>query len=164
MTITLARLTNISDTIVGVSDKIVFNSDKNTRNANAYITNIEITDSTAIGDNQAPKQDTGDQQHLGKIEDLYVLSGFISNRVSDSVFINTFKTWDDSPKTNTNWKNGRFGLLMDDFSTYNVIPVNTGTGQLGLMWLDLTWKINWARHPLHAPFELRLRISRSDGT
>lgn len=163
--ITIYRLTATTDDIT-TTDKIVFNTaSKNTRVPNAFILGYKKTDSASIGDNQAVAQDTGNLQHLGKIEDLYTLYGYISSRTTNpNTFLDKLKQWDDEPKVNVNWKNGRFGIKFDEFYIGDVVPVRTGTLQIGLMWVDLEWDNDFRRTPLHAPFTLRFKTSRSDGT
>ena len=82
MTLTLYRVTSPGDNIgnVGITDIIIFNNTANVNSHNAFITEFNITNTTGIGNNQAAEQDLGDHQDLGSVEQLYIITGFISLR------------------------------------------------------------------------------------
>lgn len=165
--ITLYRLTNPGDNINNVTDKIFFNYSKSNKLENAYVTEYLIGGESGVGDNQSVAQDTSNLQPLGKFEDSYILRGFISQRDSNSGF-NTLVTllaqWDNDPKVNSNWPQGRFGIKFDDFRPWDRVPVGTGANQLGLIWQYIQWKNIYGHKDHRANFEIKLKVSRSDGT
>lgn len=167
--ITIYRVTNPTDTInnVSSSNKQEFNNNKNTKVANAFITSYRIGSVEAVGKNQAVQQEIGDIQPLGKIEKNYTLVGYISKRDDSNGFnpiVSKLKTWDEEAKTNTNFPQGRFGIRIDDFRDYDIIPVGTGTNQTGLIWQNLQWDNDFLTTPLIAKFTITLTVSRGDGS
>jgi hypothetical protein len=167
--ITLYRVTNPGDTISNVSadNKLQFNTSPDTKVANAFITDYDILETEAIGSNQSPQQDTGDIQDLGRIEQAYVLKGFISKRNDLAGFnqiVVKMQVWESEAKTNANFRQGRFGIQIDDFRPYDVVPFGTGTAQKGLIWESLKWRLNFQHKHLIAPFEWKFVVSRGDGT
>ena len=173
MTIELFRVTDAGDNIgnVPADESILFNANTDIDSPNAFITGYEISNSTGIGNNQAAEQNLGDHQDLGPVENLYILRGFISQRdKSDATtlgfnpFIDILEKWDAEPKTNDNFKHGRFGIAIADMPRYIINPVGTGTSQIGLIWRYLKWTQDYAELPLRANFEIQLIVDKGDGT
>lgn len=173
MTLTLYRVTNAGDTISTTSvvdnDTIVYNATTSVNVPNAFITTYDISTTTGIGNNQAAEEDLGDHQDLGPVENLYILRGFISQRdksdgttVGENPFIKLMQTWDEDNKTNTNFKHGRFGIKIDDMTSYDIAPLGTGDSQIGLLWKGIYWTQNYEEHPLRADFEIQLIVDKGD--
>lgn len=171
MTITLYRVTNPGDNIgnVPADELIAFNANVDVDAPNAFITSYQISNTTGIGNNQAAEQDLGDHQDLGPIEQIYLLRGFISQRdKSDNTtlgfnpFIDILEKWDQGTKTNLNFKHGRFGIDIADLPRYDIVPVGTGTTQIGLIWKGISWDQDYENHPLRANFEIQFIVDKGD--
>ena len=166
--ITLYRVTNPGDGI-SVSDKIIFNSAKDTTVENAFVTAAKITPSEGIGENQAPGQDLSDYQPVGRFEKVYELTGYISLVKGTSgdglnAFVTTLEKWERESKNNGSFAEGRMGIQIDDMRKYDVVPVGTGTSQIGLLLQTIQWDLNWERKVPRVMFIIPLVTSRGDGT
>lgn len=168
MTLVLFRVNTAGQGLgnLDANEQITFNANTDIENHNGFITQVDITNTTGIGNNQAAEQDLGDHQDLGPVEKLYVITGFISVRdeaESLSNLINIMQKWDTEIKTNTNFKHGRMGLLLDDFSQYDLAPIGTGTDQQGLIWKSIEWgPLTYDILPLRADFKITMIIDLGD--
>ena len=171
MTLTLYRVTLAGDTLSGAQpvsaiEKIIFNSGTDVNSHAGFITSIEVSNTTGIGNNQAAEQDLGDHQDLGSVEQIYTLTGFIAKRTESPAttnLITIMKKFDDEVKTNTAFVHGRFGVYIDDFIQYNVVPDGTGSNQVGLIWKSLKWgPLGFDRLPLAADFVITLIVDKGD--
>jgi len=172
MTIVLYRVTNAGDNIgnVAANEKITFNVDDDPNKENAFITRYEIKNTTGIGNNQAAEQDLGDHQDLGPVENMYVLYGLITIRntgtgtdpANSNKFVEIMKKWDEDPKLTDDFIHGRMGIEIDDFPNYDRVPVGTGTDQVGLIWRNIDWDNNYAKHPLVAEFTIIMILDKGD--
>ncbi len=168
MTIKLYRVNTAGQGIgnLDANEEIDYNISTNVNVHNGFITQYRIANTTGIGNNQAAEQDLGDHQDLGPVEQLYILTGYVSIRaqvVAVTNLITIMKKWDDEAKTNLNFVHGRFGIDLDDNPNYDIIPVGTGSTQVGLIWKSLDWNpIDFQKHPLRADFELRLIVDKGD--
>lgn len=172
MTLTLYRVTDPGDTITTPSvivDSVIFNATDDVNNPNPFVTTFDISTTTGIGNNQAAEEDLGDHQDLGQVENLYIIRGFISQRdkingttTGINPFIALIKSFDTENKTNLDFKHGRFGIQIEDMEPYDVIPVGTGTSQVGLIWKGIYWNQNYEDHPLRADFEIQLIVDKGD--
>jgi len=168
MTLSLYRVNTPGQNIgsLDANNLIIFNATTNVDTHDGFITQVEITDTTGIGNNQAAEQDLGDHQDLGLVEQLYLLTGFISKRdaiSNGSNRINILQKWDEGIKTNDNFVHGRFGIAMDDFVQYDVAPVGTGVNQVGLIWKSIKWgPIAFDVLPLRADFVITLIVDKGD--
>ncbi len=168
MTLTLYRVNTAGQDIddLDSDEKIIFNANTDVNTLNAFITAVDIQNTTGIGNNQAAEQDLGDHQDLGSIEQLYTITGFISKRDAVSFVsnpIDILKKWDDGTKTNDFFVHGRIGLAMDDFDQYEIIPVGTGSDQVGLIWKGIKWgPLDFDRLPLRADFVIYMIVDKGD--
>ena len=151
-TIRLFNLTLAGDT--SSTDFIDFNGTtailQQTDIENAFITKIQQLPSDGIGNNQGAELPLGDQQSLGQIEDVYILTGFISKRNGDSddgmnAFLTTIKGWENSSKKVKGvWELGRFGLIINDDHTKDVLPDGAGVPAaetIALLWEKIEYII-----------------------
>lgn len=168
-TITLYRFTNPGDTLGGLADteKVVFNDTLDVKSNNAFITSFRVASTIGIGNNQAAEQDLGDHQDLGSVELLYVLNGYVSRRDSNPDVttnpISKLKRFDEQVKTNTDYKHGRFGISLNDFLDYSVLPIGTGDNQIGLIWRGIDWNpLTYDILPLRADFQIQLIVDKGD--
>jgi len=168
MTLTLYRVNTPGQDIntLDSNEKIIFNATTDVNVLNAFITAVDIQNTTGIGNNQAAEQDLGDHQDLGSIEQLYTITGFVSKRDSTPDPTNTIdilKKWDDGTKTNDNFVHGRMGLAMTDFDQYEIVPVGTGSDQVGLIWKGIKWgPLDFDRLPLRADFVIYMIVDKGD--
>ena len=148
------------------NNQITFNSGTDVSIHAGFITGVEITDTTGIGNNQAAEQDLGDHQDLGLVEQLYVLTGFISKREeaeSNSNLINILQKWDEEIKTNNNFVHGRMGKLIGDMTQYDLAPIGNGTNQEGLIWKSIKWgPLTFDILPLRADFVITMIVDKGD--
>ena len=168
MTLTLYRVNTAGQTIsiLDANEKIIFNTGTDVATHSGFITSVEISNTTGIGNNQAAEQDLGDHQDLGSVEQIYTLTGFIAKRTEAPAatnLITIMKKWDDEIKTNTNFVHGRFGIYIDDFIQYNIAPDGTGANQVGLIWKSLKWgPLDFDRLPLAADFVITMIVDKGD--
>jgi hypothetical protein len=168
MTLTLYRVNTAGQGLgnLDANEQIIFNNTTNINLHNAFVTGVTITNTTGIGNNQAAEQDLGDHQDLGSVEQLYIIRGFISLRTQASAatnYIDIMKKWDDEVKTNDNFVHGRFGIVIDDFVQYNIVPDGVGAQQVGLIWKSIRWgELEFDMNPLKADFEIHLIVDRGD--
>ena len=165
--ITIARLTNPSDTLANVSDKLEFNTSIKTNVENNFITDFEENPTDGIGNNQGAEQNLGDQQALGLLEDVTMIKGFFSKRNGDNndgqnIALILLDTWIVEPKINDNWQLGRFAVEDEDDHTHDLLPVRTGTDQIAYLWERLQRKTEFKGN--RELFTLFLRINRGDDT
>ena len=142
--ITIFRFTDDTDTIGNVEDKIEFNTTTKTKTKAAFITEVKFNPTDGVGNNQGAEQDLGDQQALGLVEDIIKITGFISERNSDSgvnPFLATMKEWKNEPKINDNWQLGRFGYADADDTTDDLTPVRIDSDQVGLLWERIEYRL-----------------------
>ena len=172
-TIRLFRLTLAGDT--SSTEFIDFNGVtkvlQQTDIENAFITQIEEKPSDGIGNNQGAELPLGDQQSLGAVEDVYILTGFISKRNGDNddglnVFLSTLKLWDgDSKKVKTIWELGRFGIIVNDDHTKDLAPDGAGipaNETIALLWERIEYRSDFKGNREY--FKLFLRVNKGDGT
>lgn len=170
--ITILRYTNSDDDYTNSSftDKIILDVDskKNTKVEGIYYTDCEIFDTNSLVRNQAVNTPTGMLQDLGKFEIAYKLIITATRRAGDNnskhASVGKIKQWRDEELQNDNWEEGKFGIILDDFADYNVIPVNTGTDHEGLIFYDLHWKLDNMANPPNAVGTLWFVKSRGDGS
>ncbi len=164
--ISIFRLSLVTDD-ENTLDRIDFNTSTKTDVENAFVTEFKNNPTDGVGNNQGAEQELGDQQALGTVEDIIKISGFFSKRNGDlndglNQFIILLDLWAAESKVFDDWELGRFGILDEDDQTHDLIPVNTGTNQIALLWekleRDTDFKGNRER------FTLWFRINRGDGT
>ncbi len=166
-TITIARLTDASDTLANVSDKLEFNTTTKTKLEANFITTFEESPTDGVGNNQGAEQNLGDQQALGEVEDITKIEGFFSRRNGDNddganQALLLLDTWIVEPKINDNWQLGRFAVEDNDDHTHDLFPVRTGTDQIAYLWEKLQRRTDFKGN--RELFTLFLRVNRGDGT
>jgi hypothetical protein len=168
MTLTLYRVNTAGQGLgnLDANEQIIFNNTTNVNLHNAFVTGVDITNTTGIGNNQAAEQDLGDHQDLGSVEQLYIIRGFISVRDQTPAatnYIDILKKWDDEVKTNTNFVHGRMGIAIDDFAQYNIVPDGVGSEQVGLIWKSIKWgTLEFDINPLRADFVITMIVDKGD--
>lgn len=144
---------------------------KQTDIENAFITEIKENPSDGIGNNQGAEQELGDQQPLGEIEDIYKITGFISKRNGDSndginAFLTTLRLWQSESKlVKLAWELGRFGIIVNDDHTKDVIPDGAGIpadGTIALLWERIEYTSDFKGN--RENFILYFRVNKGDGT
>ncbi len=171
--IRLFRLTLAGDT--SSTEFIDFNGTtkilQDTSIENAFITQIEQRPSDGVGSNQGAELPVGDQQALGLVEDVYILTGFISKRNGDSndglnAFLITLKLWENESKLVKDvWELGRFGVIIDDDHTKDLEPDGAGVPAnetIALLWEKIEYRSDFKRNQEF--FKLILRVNKGDGT
>ena len=154
-------------------DRIDFNDGanpnvKDTDIENPFMLSIETIGTESIADQQGAEQDHADQEALGPVEDVYEITGFISKTDGDlgdgqNQFLILLDLWDKEPKTLDGvWEEGRFGIVDDNDHTNDLIPVNTGSNRIGLLWESYRKKQDLGRN--RTEFTIRLRLNKGDGT
>jgi len=166
-TITIARLTDASDTLANVTDKLEFNTTVKTNLEANFITGFEGNPTDGVGNNQGAEQELGDQQALGLLEDITKIDGFFSKRNGDNndgqnQALILLDTWIVEPKINDNWKLGRFAVEDNDDHTHDLFPVRTGTDQIAYLWEKLQRITDFKGN--RELFTLFLRVNRGDDT
>lgn len=149
------------------SDRLDFNTVTSTKVENNFITDFKSNPTDGVGNNQGAEQELGDQQALGPIEDIIKISGFFSKRNGDNndgqnQALIQLDLWISEPKINDDHQLGRFGVIDEDDKTHDLIPVNTGTDQIALLWEKLERDTDFKGN--RELFTLWFRINRGDGT
>ena len=138
---------------------------------NAFITQLQQLPSDGVGVNQGAELPLGNQQALGQVEDIYILTGFISKRNGDAddgmnAFLNTLKLWEaDSKKIKGVWELGRFGIIVADDHTKDLEPDGAGVpanATVALLWERIEYTSDFKGN--RENFKLYFRVNRGDGT
>lgn len=169
MGIILYRLTDTGDTVdnIATSERIDFNFTNDVKQNAAFITSYRIASTIGIGNNQAAEQDLGDHQDLGAVELLFILNGFVSRRDANPAVltnpITKMKRFDEQSKLDNDFIHGKFGIQIDDFKDYSLIPIGVGDNQIGLIWKGIDWNpLTYDILPLRADFQIQLIIDKGD--
>ena len=159
----LVRHNLVSDGMSAL-DRIDFNTTKSVKSPAAFITKITRGDTEAVGDNQAVGQDLGDKQALGEAENKLILEGFVSkrNHAGGNPILIIMDLWMNEPKQIDNWPEGRLGWEDADEPVKDVIPVNTGSNQVGLILESIVYTSDLGKN--QERFVMTLTVSRGDGT
>jgi hypothetical protein len=145
--ITAKKINIFRNTLMGdgpASDPMNFNDPaapnfKDTEFEGAYITSIKRVEPEGIGNNQAAEKDDGNVQPLGIVELTYIVTGWISNTRGNAddgnnAFLIKLLAWKEDPQAILGvWEAGRFGIVDENDSTNNVIPIGTGSDAIGLI-------------------------------
>lgn len=105
------------------SDRIEFNAGSVPDNL-THITNSQFQLLSAIGINERPKIAVESIQDLGFSSLDVIITGSIQTPVSQ-LASHRIKKWLLESKTNTSFPKGRFGLRLDDYTDYNLVPTST---------------------------------------
>ncbi|MCA9828553.1 MAG: hypothetical protein KC444_09260 [Nitrosopumilus sp.] len=155
-------------------DRIDFNNPanadlKDAKKENAWITSVERISGQGVGDDQPAEEALGSKDATGPVDDTYIITGKITRTSGDlddgvNQFLLHLDLWDAESKTvgGVEWGEGRFGIIDDNDHTNDLIPVRTGTDQIGLIWESYTKKSILATN--QTEFIIRLTVSRGDGT
>ena len=145
-------------------DRIDFSTQKKTNIPAAFITEIVRGDTEGIGDNQSVSQPLGDKQSLGEVENKLILRGFVSQRnyPGGNPFLIIMDLWMSEAKQISDWPEGRFGWEDDGEHVKDIVPVRTGTSQVGLILESILYTSDLGRN--QERFEITLTVSRGDGT
>lgn len=153
-------------------DRIDFNDPTNSnlkdaKKENAWILDIERIDGQGIGDDQPAEENLGSIDATGSVEDVYILNGRITNSRGtlddgQNQFLILLDLWSGESKKSANWPEGRFGIIDDNDKTNDLIPVRTGSNQIGLIWESYRKKTILSKN--QTEITLRFRVSKGDGT
>ena len=147
-------------------DKIDFNiaSSKDTTVENAFVLNCVRNKPEGLGINLTAEKPDGIVQPLQVIEEVWTITGFISNMRGDeddgdNAFIALLEEWKDGEQaTNDLWEAGRFGIQDFSNSSNTLIPVRTGSNKVGLIFADYQTDSNYNKNEMR--FTLTFRKSR----
>lgn len=155
-------------------DRIDFNdpTNNNLKDAkleNAWLVDFERISGQGIGDDQPAEEETGSLDVTGNVEDQYTITAKITNTKGNSdngqnQFLILLDLWDAENKKNSvvEWPEGRFGVIDDTDHTNDLVPIRTGTSQIGLIWESYRKKTNLAKN--QTDIVIKLRVSKGDGT
>jgi len=153
-------------------DRIDFNDPaatnfKDASKENAWLTEVSVMSTHAIGDNQPAETDQGSKDELGNAEKQYTLTIKIKNTFGDSSdgqndFLVLLDVWDSEPSQINNWPEGRFGIEDIHNVVNSLVPVRTGTNQKGLIWQSYSRTDNLAKN--ETDVIITLQTSKGDGT
>jgi len=168
----LYRLSLTTDTEATTLDRIDFNDPtvtdlKDSKKENAWLIEFDRPSADGVGDDQPAEENLGSVDALGSTEDVYILKGIITKTTGDlddgqNQFLILLDLWDSEPKKLNNWPEGRFGVLDNGDHTNDLIPVRTGSNQIGLIWESYRKKTILAKN--QTEITIRFRVSRGDGT
>lgn len=169
----LYRVTDAGDLLgnVAATEILDFNGGtKDSKIEKIVVTSLDVIPTEAIAKNPAIGQEFSNIQALGKFDKLYVLRGIVY-RIQGvgndglNAFVTVFESFESGVKQNSIFGDGRFGIQIDDFRKYDIIPTESSTGDaLGMVMLNIKWEIDWEASPPLAKFTMPLVVSRSDGT
>lgn len=153
-------------------DRIEFNDPtnanlKNAKVENAWLTSFKRIEPEGVGDDQPAEENLGSLDALGSTEDVYELRGIITNTRGNSddgqnQFLILLDLWSSEPKKNANFAEGRFGVINDIDHTDDLVPIGTGSSQIGLIWENYEKEHILAKNQTN--IVIRFRVSRGDGT
>lgn len=131
------------------TDFILFNDAndddfKNTAKEGAYITTVKVGEPEGIGNNQAAEKPDGNVQPLGIVEDVYTITGWISNMRGNlddgnNAFLQQLKRWKEDAQSIVDvFEAGVFGIVDSSDTTNSLTPIGTGENAIGLIFQDYT--------------------------
>ena len=153
-----------------VTDRIDFNDPafadyKDTTREFPWIDTITKTSGESIGNNMAAEKTDGIVQPGGISEATWTVKGVISNVHGNSdnganLFLTRLESWkDDVQVIKDVWEGGRFGIIDDNVNTNSITPIGTGTGTIGLIFINYEKIINYKKNQA----EITLTFRRSRG-
>ena len=151
------------------NDKIDFNdlvspSDKDTTKERAFVLNCKRNTPEGLGINLTAEKPDGVVQPLQVIEDLYTVTGFISNMRGNSddgsnAFLGLLETWKDDAQVIVDaWEAGRFGIQDFSNASNSLFPIGTGSFAIGLIFADYETDSDYNKNEVR--FVLTFRKSR----
>lgn len=141
------RLETALDT--NATDFILFNNSadadfKNSSKEGAYISTVKVGEPEGIGNNQAAEKPDGNVQPLGIVEDVYTITGWITNMRGnaddgDNEFLQQLKRWKEDAQSIVDvFEAGVFGIVDSSDITNSLTPIGTGEDAIGLIFQDYT--------------------------
>lgn len=151
------------------SDFILFNNSadtdfKNSSKEGAYISTVKVGEPEGIGNNQAAEKPDGNVQPLGIVEDVYTITGWITNmrgndNDGDNDFLAQLKRWKEDAQSIVDvFEAGVFGIVDSSDITNSLTPIGTGEDAIGLIFQDYTKTNDYTRN--RVDFVLIFRRSR----
>jgi len=119
------------------ADTIIFTAGTVVDGAHVSQTDIDIAIGTGI--NEKPKGNINEIQDTFVDGVTFTISGFIENAITNNV-PQSIKEFLMEEKTNAVFTKGRFGIELNDFPSYNVIPITVSASPIQPRGLILT---NW---------------------
>jgi len=131
------------------TDFILFNNSadadfKNSSKEGAYISTVKVGEPEGIGNNQAAEKPDGNVQPLGIVEDVYTITGWITNMRGnaddgDNEFLQQLKRWKEDAQSIVDvFEAGVFGIVDSSDITNSLTPIGTGEDAIGLIFQDYT--------------------------
>ena len=115
--------TKIGTRTAAGADVIEFSASNTSLGKHLHQTEFDMV--VAIGDNEKPQGDINELQDVGMDSATWVITGSIENPTNNSVQ-QLVKIWMFDGKTDAVFTKGRFGVEMDDMTSYNCNPTGTG--------------------------------------
>jgi hypothetical protein len=116
--------TKIGTRTAAGSALITFTATNTTNGKHLHQSEFEMV--VAIGDNEKPQGNVNELQDVGVDSATWVITGSIESPITNSVQ-QLVKEWMFDGKTDAVYTKGRFGLEMDDLTSYNCNPTGTGS-------------------------------------
>jgi len=147
-------------------DKIDFNVTGTTDSKKTSIENAFVLDCTrnkpeALGINLTAEKPDGITQPLQVLEEVWTITGFISNMRGNSddgnnAFLLLLEKWKNEAQVISNtWEGGRFGIQDFSNSTNTLLPIGTGTNAVGLIFSDYIPISNYNKNEVRLTLEFR---------
>ena len=168
------RYTNPTDDILIPNpnpflDKIDFNvtgltDSKDTTVENAFVLNCIRNKPEGLGINLTAEKPDGVTQPLQVLEEVWTITGFISNMRGNSddgnnAFIELLETWKDDEQVIVDaWEGGRFGIQDFSNSSNTLLPEGTGPDTVGLIFADYQSDSDYNKNEVR--FTITFRKSR----
>lgn len=151
------------------SDFILFNDAndadfKNSSKEGAYISTVKVGEPEGIGNNQAAEKPNGNVQPLGIVEDVYTITGWITNMrgnadTGNNTFLAQLKRWKEDAQSIVDvFEAGVFGIVDSSDITNSLTPIGTGDDAVGLIFQDYTKTNDYNRN--RVDIVLIFRLSR----
>ena len=151
------------------TDKIDFNltgvtDSKKTSVENAFVLNCKRNKIEGLGINLTAEKPDGVVQPLQVIEEVWTITGFISNMRGDAddgnnAFLLLLEQWKNEAQVIGGvWEAGRFGIQDFSNSTNTLLPIGTGGSAVGLIFSGYEPISNYNKN--RVDFTLEFRKSR----
>ena len=112
---------NGTEATAGATNTIDFNNTPITTSSQVILTS-EFTIRNSVPENPRVFADGNELQDMGLDGVDIQITGLIKDSDSGNVPMDKIMTWTRQAKTTTGYTRGRFGLRMDDFPHFNIVP------------------------------------------
>jgi hypothetical protein len=115
----------VSDTTNFSGGEIILFNETSVNTAGGHIFNSEFSVRNSVAENAKVDGLGNDVQDMGLDGIDVQITGLFKDSDANNAYIKKLITWINEGKTTTGYTEGRFGLRVDDFPYFNMIPTST---------------------------------------